>query len=90
MILSGHDSLDSTSIPQAAPDFTKALDGNIKGLKLGLPKEYMIGGLDPQVKAAVTAAVENLQKQGAEVVEISLPHTDYAVAVYYIIATAEA
>jgi aspartyl-tRNA(Asn)/glutamyl-tRNA(Gln) amidotransferase subunit A len=89
-VISGHDPLDSTSIPQAAPDYTKALDGNIKGLKLGLPKEYMIGGLDPEVKAAVTAAVENLQKQGAEVVEISLPHTDYAVAVYYIIATAEA
>ncbi len=89
-VISGHDPLDSTSVPQAAPDYLKALDGNIKGLKIGLPKEYMIGGLDPEVKAAVTAAVENLQKQGAEVVEISLPHTDYAVAVYYIIATAEA
>ncbi len=89
-VISGHDDLDSTSVPQAAPDYTKALDGNIKGLKIGLPKEYMIGGLDPEVKAAVSAAVDNLQKQGAEVVEISLPHTDYAVAVYYIIATAEA
>jgi aspartyl-tRNA(Asn)/glutamyl-tRNA(Gln) amidotransferase subunit A len=89
-VISGHDPMDSTSIPQAAPDYTKALDGNIKGLKLGLPKEYMVGGLDPEVKAAVSAAVENLQKQGAEIVEISLPHTEYAVAVYYIIATAEA
>src|SRR2546421_8256119 len=89
-VISGHDPMDSTSIPQPAPDYTKVLDGNIKGLKLGLPKEYMVGGLDPEVKAAVSAAVENLQKQGAEIVEISLPHTDYAVAVYYIIATAEA
>ncbi len=89
-VISGHDPFDSTSVPQAAPDYTKALDGNIKGLKLGLPREYVVGGLDPEVKAAVTAAVENLQKQGAEIVEISLPHTDYAVAVYYIVATAEA
>src|SRR3954471_8702703 len=89
-VISGHDPMDSTSIPQTAPDYTKALDGNIKGLKLGLPKEYMVGGLDPEVKAAVSAAVENLQKQGAEIVQISLPHTEYAVATYYIIATAEA
>ena len=64
--------------------------GDIKGLKLGLPKEYMIGGLDPEVKAAVDAAVKQFEKLGAEIVEISLPHTDYAVATYYIIATAEA
>jgi aspartyl-tRNA(Asn)/glutamyl-tRNA(Gln) amidotransferase subunit A len=89
-VISGPDPLDSTSIPHPAPDYTRGLDGNIKGLKIGLAKEYMVGGLDPEVKAAVTAAVENLQKQGAEVVEVSLPHTDYAVAVYYIIATAEA
>jgi aspartyl-tRNA(Asn)/glutamyl-tRNA(Gln) amidotransferase subunit A len=66
------------------------LNGDIKGLKLGLAKEYMIGGLDPEVKAAVDAAVHQLQKLGAEIVEVSLPHTDYAVATYYIIATAEA
>jgi aspartyl-tRNA(Asn)/glutamyl-tRNA(Gln) amidotransferase subunit A len=72
------------------PDYAAALDGNIRGLKIGLPKEYMIGGLDPEVKAAVDAAVKQLEKLGAEVVEISLPHTDHAVAVYYIIATAEA
>jgi aspartyl-tRNA(Asn)/glutamyl-tRNA(Gln) amidotransferase subunit A len=62
----------------------------IKGLKLGLPKEYMIGGLDPEVSAAVQAAVKQFEKLGAEIVEISLPHTDYAVATYYIVATAEA
>ena len=68
----------------------RSLTGDIKGLKLGLPREYMIGGLDPEVKAAVDAAVKKFQELGAEIVEISLPHTDYAVATYYIIATAEA
>ena len=72
------------------PDYTSALTGDIKGLKLGLPKEYMIGGLDPEVKAAVDAAVKKFQELGAEIVEISLPHTNYAVATYYIVATAEA
>ncbi len=89
-VLSGLDPRDSTSVPQPVPDYAAALDGEIKGLKLGLPKEYMIGGLDPEVKAAVDAAVKQYEKLGAEIVEISLPHTDYAVATYYIIATAEA
>jgi aspartyl-tRNA(Asn)/glutamyl-tRNA(Gln) amidotransferase subunit A len=89
-VLSGADLRDSTSVPQPVPDYTQALTGNIRGLKLGLPKEYMVGGLDPEVKAAVAAAVKKFTELGAEVVEISLPHTDYAVATYYIIATAEA
>ena len=89
-VLSGHDLRDATSVPVPVPDYTKALTGDIRGMKLGLPKEYMIGGLDPEVKAAVDAAVKSLTGLGAEVVEISLPHTDYAVATYYIIATAEA
>ena len=89
-VLSGHDERDSTSVPRPVPDYAGALDGNIRGLKLGLPKEYMIGGLDPEVKSAVDAAVKKYQELGAEIVEISLPHTDYAVATYYIIATAEA
>jgi aspartyl-tRNA(Asn)/glutamyl-tRNA(Gln) amidotransferase subunit A len=72
------------------PDYTAELKGDIQGLKLGLPREYMIGGLDPEVKQAVDAAVQQLQKLGAEVTEISLPHTDYAAATYYIIAPAEA
>ncbi len=88
--MSGHDLRDSTSINQPVPDYAAALNGNIKGLKLGLPKEYMIGGLDAEVKTAVDTAVRQLEKLGAEIVEISLPHTDYAVATYYIIATAEA
>ncbi|MGO8766770.1 MAG: Asp-tRNA(Asn)/Glu-tRNA(Gln) amidotransferase subunit GatA [Limisphaerales bacterium] len=89
-VLSGHDLRDSTSVPQPVPDYAGALDGNIRGLKLGLPKEYLIGGLDVEVKAAIDAAVKNFSGLGAEIVEISLPHTDYAVATYYIIATAEA
>jgi aspartyl-tRNA(Asn)/glutamyl-tRNA(Gln) amidotransferase subunit A len=71
-------------------DYARALDGNVKGLRLGLPKEYMIGGLDGEVKAAVDAAVKQLESLGAKLEEISLPHTDYAAATYYIIAPAEA
>jgi aspartyl-tRNA(Asn)/glutamyl-tRNA(Gln) amidotransferase subunit A len=89
-VIGGHDPCDSTSVPQPVPDYAAVLTGKIKGLKLGLPKEYMIGGLDPEVKAAVDAAVKQLQSLHVEIVEISLPHTDYAVATYYIIATAEA
>ncbi len=89
-VLSGLDPRDSTSVPQAVPRYAAGLTGDIKGLKIGLPKEYRVGGLDPEVNEAVQAAVKKLQALGAEVVEISLPHTDYAVATYYIIATAEA
>ena len=89
-VLSGIDHRDSTSVPQPVQHYAAGLTGNIKGLKLGLPKEYMIGGLDPQVNQAVQTAVKQLQQLGAEIVEISLPHTDYAVATYYIVATAEA
>ena len=88
--ISGPDPRDSTSVPQPVPDYAAALDGNIKGLKIGLAREYMIGGLDPEVSAAVQTAVKQLEKLGAEIVEVSLPHTDYAVATYYIVATAEA
>ncbi|HTQ50336.1 MAG TPA: Asp-tRNA(Asn)/Glu-tRNA(Gln) amidotransferase subunit GatA [Candidatus Acidoferrales bacterium] len=89
-IIGGHDARDSTSVSQPVPDYAGALTGGIQGLKLGLPKEYMIGGLDEEVKLAVDAAVKKFQELGAQVMEISLPHTDYAVATYYIIATAEA
>jgi aspartyl-tRNA(Asn)/glutamyl-tRNA(Gln) amidotransferase subunit A len=88
--MSGIDHCDSTSMPQPVPHYAARLDGGIKGLKLGLPKEYMIGGLDPEIKQAVDTAVKQLEKLGAEIIEVSLPHTDYAVATYYIIATAEA
>ena len=89
-VLSGADPRDSSSVPQPVPHYAASLNGNIKGLKLGLPKEYMVGGLDAEVKQAIDAAVKQFEKLGAEVVEISLPHTDYAIAAYYIIATAEA
>jgi len=89
-VIAGHDGNDSTSVPQPVPDYTKALDGSVKGMKLGLPKEYFIEGVDKEVSAAVRAAVDKLASMGAEIVEISLPHTEYATAVYYIIATAEA
>jgi aspartyl-tRNA(Asn)/glutamyl-tRNA(Gln) amidotransferase subunit A len=89
-VISGHDPHDSTSVPTPVPDYSATLEAPIKGLKLGLPKEYMIGGLDAEVSAAVQAAVKHFEKLGAEIVEVSLPHTDYAVATYYIVATAEA
>jgi len=89
-VLSGVDPADSTSMPQPVPKYPEALTGDIEGLRIGLAKEYMVGGLDPEVKDAVDAAVKQLEKLGAEIVEVSLPHTDYAVATYYIVATAEA
>jgi len=88
--LSGHDPADSTSGPHPVPRYSASLDGGIKGLKIGLVKEYLVGGLDPEVKEAIDAAVKQIEKLGGELVEVSLPHTDYAVAAYYIIATAEA
>jgi aspartyl-tRNA(Asn)/glutamyl-tRNA(Gln) amidotransferase subunit A len=90
--MSGKDEMDSTSIDRPVPDFAKELtdDHSLKGLKLGLPKEYFIEGMDPEVEATVRAAVEHCKKIGAEIVEVSLPHSKYAIAVYYIIATAEA
>jgi aspartyl-tRNA(Asn)/glutamyl-tRNA(Gln) amidotransferase subunit A len=89
-VLAGHDRNDSTSVPQPVPDYTRSLGQGVKGLRLGLPKEYFIDGMDRVVNAAVRAAIKKLEELGAEIVEISLPHTDYAVAVYYLVATAEA
>jgi aspartyl-tRNA(Asn)/glutamyl-tRNA(Gln) amidotransferase subunit A len=89
-VLSGVDPLDSTSAPHPVPNYGGGLNDGIKGLKIGIAKEYLVGGLDAEVKAATDAAVKQLQNLGAEIVEISLPHTDYAVGTYYIIATAEA
>jgi aspartyl-tRNA(Asn)/glutamyl-tRNA(Gln) amidotransferase subunit A len=89
-VLSGKDPLDSTSLETPAEDYTRLLGRDLKGVKLGMPKEYFIEGIDPQVDAAVRAAIRQYESLGAEIVEVSLPHTEYAVAVYYIIATAEA
>jgi len=89
-VLSGLDPSDSTSVPEPVPDYGASLTGNIKGLKIGLAKEYMVGGLSAEVKLAVEAAVKHLASLGAEIQEVSLPHTEYAIVTYYIIATAEA
>lgn len=89
-IIAGRDEMDSTSLEVQVPDFTKALVQDVKGLKIGLPKEYFVKGMDPEVEAAVKNGVKELEKLGAEVVEISLPNTDYAISTYYLIAPAEA
>ena len=89
-ITAGRDEMDSTSIDKEVPDYTKSLVQDVKGLKIGLPKEYFVKGMDPEVESAVKAAVKQLESLGAEVVEISLPNTDYAISTYYLIAPAEA
>lgn len=88
--IAGHDPLDSTSLPVAVDDYLGGLKQGVKGLRIGIPKEYFAEGLDPAVRAATETAIKHLQVQGAIPVEISLPHTKYAVATYYIIAPAEA
>ena len=88
--ISGSDPRDSTSLPDAVPDFSAGLHEGVKGMKIGLPQEYFIPGTDPEVRAAVERGVAKLAEQGAEIVPVSMPHTEYAVATYYIIATAEA
>jgi aspartyl-tRNA(Asn)/glutamyl-tRNA(Gln) amidotransferase subunit A len=89
-VIAGHDPRDSTSSPRAVPDYLAGLERGVKGLTLGLPTEYFIAGTDPEVEQAVRAAARELQRQGASIAEVSLPHTKYAVATYYLIATAEA
>jgi len=88
--IAGHDPLDSTSANVAIPDYISALSGDIRGLRIALPKEYMGDGIDSDVKAKVTEAIKVLQQLGATVEEVSLPHTEYAVAAYYILASSEA
>jgi aspartyl-tRNA(Asn)/glutamyl-tRNA(Gln) amidotransferase subunit A len=88
--ISGRDEMDSTSLDAPVPDYAAQLGGDLKGLRLGLPKEYFIEGLDAEVEQKVRAAVAKCRELGAEIVGISLPHSKFAVAVYYIIATAEA
>ena len=88
--ISGYDPADSTSVDTPVPDYSQALLPDLKGMKIGLPSEYFVAGLDADVKAAVEQSVETCRQLGAEVIEVSLPHTAYAVACYYLIATAEA
>jgi len=89
-VISGRDPQDSTSLDESVPDYTAGLGRDLKGIRLGMPREYFIEGIDPQVDVAVRAAVKHYESLGAEIVEVSLPNTEHAVGVYYIIATAEA
>ncbi|MFZ4484522.1 MAG: Asp-tRNA(Asn)/Glu-tRNA(Gln) amidotransferase subunit GatA [Chthoniobacterales bacterium] len=88
--IAGHDPLDSTSLDVPVPDYSRDLEAGVAGMRLGVPREYFVEGTDPQVAARVREAIEVYRGLGAEIVEVSLPHTKYAVADYYIIATAEA
>jgi aspartyl-tRNA(Asn)/glutamyl-tRNA(Gln) amidotransferase subunit A len=88
--ISGHDPLDSTSINLPVPDFTESLQDGLQGVTIGVPREYFGQGLDPEVEKTVGDGIAMLKEAGAEIVEVTLPHTDYCVAVYYLIAPAEA
>ncbi len=88
--IAGYDPMDSTSIPEPVPDYTKYLGRDIKGMKIGIPKEYFIEGIEKDVGDAIKGAMAVFEKQGASLVDISLPYTEYAVATYYVICTAEA
>src|SRR5437660_11224728 len=88
--IAGHDPQETTSLNEPVPDYTAGLGRDLRGVRFGVAKEYMIEGTNPQVKAAIDAAVKHLNSLGAEIVDVSLPHTNYATAAYYILATAEA
>lgn len=88
--LAGKDPMDSTSVDLPSDNYTRLLGQDLNGVRIGMPKEYFIEGIDPQVDKAVRDAIRHYESLGAEIVEVSLPHTEYAVAVYYIVATAEA
>jgi aspartyl-tRNA(Asn)/glutamyl-tRNA(Gln) amidotransferase subunit A len=89
-VISGHDPMDSTSADVPVPNYELEIGKPVTGLKLGVPREYFGQGLDPEVRIAVEAAIQLLRDAGAQIVPVSLPHTDYAVPTYYVIATAEA
>jgi aspartyl-tRNA(Asn)/glutamyl-tRNA(Gln) amidotransferase subunit A len=88
--IAGKDPLDSTSLGSDVPNYLESLNGDIKGLRIGMPKEYFTDGIDPEVLACIHKAIDKLKELGAEIIDISLPHTEFAVSTYYIIATAEA
>jgi aspartyl-tRNA(Asn)/glutamyl-tRNA(Gln) amidotransferase subunit A len=89
-VIAGHDAKDSTSWPDAIPDYTKDLDQPLKGLRIGIAREYMGGGTEAEVMASIQSAINFYRDQGATVVDVTLPHTQYGIAAYYIIAPAEA
>jgi aspartyl-tRNA(Asn)/glutamyl-tRNA(Gln) amidotransferase subunit A len=89
-VIAGHDVKDSTSAPQAVPDYLRELDQPLANLRIGVVKEYDVAGIDPQVKSSVDAAIAQYKSLGAQIVNVSLPHTEYGIAAYYIIAPCEA
>ncbi|MFP3867702.1 MAG: Asp-tRNA(Asn)/Glu-tRNA(Gln) amidotransferase subunit GatA [Desulfobacteraceae bacterium] len=89
-VIAGYDPQDSTSVDQPVPDYRQSLNQDLSGLKIGVPREYYGAGVDPEVEAAVRQALDTLAQLGAELVEVSLPHSEYVVATYYLIAPAEA
>jgi len=89
-IISGHDTFDSTTLNSNVPDFTQKLNQPIKGLRVGVPKEFFGEGLSPEIRHKIDGSIKNLQGLGCEVIDISLPHSEYALAVYYIILSCEA
>ncbi|HEY1500131.1 MAG TPA: Asp-tRNA(Asn)/Glu-tRNA(Gln) amidotransferase subunit GatA [Acidobacteriaceae bacterium] len=89
-VIAGHDVMDATSSPLPVPDYTETIDRGVKGMKLGVPREYFAEGLDEEVREAIEGGIKKLRAAGAEIKPISLPHTRYAIPTYYVIATAEA
>ena len=89
-VIAGHDRMDTTSSSEAVPDYTANLKQGIEGMRIGVPEEYMAEGLDAEVKESVNRAIERMEALGAHVETVHLPHTEYAVAAYYILVTAEA
>ena len=89
-VIAGHDPRDSTSRPEPVPDYLAGLTGDVNGLKIGLPKEYFVEGMEPDVEQAVRTAIHHFESMGAEIKEVSLPHTKYSLPTYYIVATSEA
>jgi len=89
-VIAGHDPLDSTSAPRPVPDYAAALQRGLRGLRIGIPREYFPAGLDPEVEVAARGALRLAEKAGAHLVDVALPHTEYAIPTYYIVATAEA
>jgi aspartyl-tRNA(Asn)/glutamyl-tRNA(Gln) amidotransferase subunit A len=88
--IAGHDPLDSTSAPIPLPDFRAVIGKDIKGIRIGMPEEFFIEGMDKEIEASLKKALKHLESLGAEIIEVSLPHTGYAIATYYILATSEA
>ena len=89
-VIAGHDDRDSTSVNQAVPTYTKTINDPVKPLTIGVPREFFGEGLDPEIETAVKAALKEYEKLGAKIVDVSLPSSPYALAVYYIVAPAEA